>query len=134
MCAHKEKLPTVDELARKHGEFIPAKPGCKWLQDRYSARHAAASTRHGWGAHRYHAQEPMRVSSEDYLAALAAVGPETGPRFKVHPGALSQHCQANDEAKLAALCEHRSACNHDPKANPCELVEHCTAAPVVKGD
>lgn len=94
------KLPTVYELARKYGEFIPAKPGCRWLQDRYSWRHAAADVRHGWASHRYHANEPMRLSDEDYLAALDAVSHPDG--FRVHQGAVSPYCPHTDAAAVAA--------------------------------
>lgn len=97
MCAH--ELSTVDELARKHSQYIPAKEGCPWLQDRYTWQHAAAAARHGWEAHRYHAGEPMRLTDEDYLAALLAVSPETGP-VAVHLGALSEHCPHTDSAPI----------------------------------
>jgi len=97
MCA--EQLLTVDELARKHGHFIPAKRRCRWLQDRYSWQHAAASERHGWRVHKHHAHEPMRLSDEDYLAAIGAV---SGRAIRVHPGALSEHCPHDDEAARTA--------------------------------
>lgn len=101
MSTFAEETFTVDVLARKHKQYIPAKEGCKWLQDRYSWQHAAAAARHGWNDHRYHAGEPMRLTEQDYLSAIAAVSQELGS-FTVHPGAVSEHCPHNDKAAEAA--------------------------------
>ncbi len=58
-------------------------------------QHAAAAALHGWAEHAHHAGAPMRLSAEDYFAALVAASePDTQGNYRPHPGALSRHAPA----------------------------------------
>jgi len=70
--------------------------------------HAAAATLHGWGAHAFHANTPIRLTREEYEGAIKAVldwgkkNPKHDPKdakskepptlpLKAHAPALSKH-------------------------------------------
>lgn len=53
-------------------------------------QHEAASVEHGWKLHEHHEGAPIRLTREDYEAALKAVTPEKGNPVP-HHGALSPH-------------------------------------------
>lgn len=55
-----------------------------------SVEHEVASVLHGWREHEHHAGEPIKLTKEDYLAALAAAMPTEGNPIP-HPAAVSPH-------------------------------------------
>jgi len=63
-------LLSLDELAVKHGQIAPDAPDAG---SRYKWQHRVADVVHGWTAHNYHhAEHQVKLSDDDYLAALAA--------------------------------------------------------------
>ncbi|MFO7178981.1 MAG: hypothetical protein DIU78_009805 [Pseudomonadota bacterium] len=61
----------------------------------YSLAHAAAARLHGWGAHEYHENAPIRITRAAYLAALkAALEPDETGIYWPHAAALSKHAPA----------------------------------------
>ncbi len=82
---------SVDELAYGLGETIVAQrfPGRPVTA---SARHRAASTLHGWADHAHHAGKPMKLTREDYLAALdAAQKTDKHGKAQPHAPAVSEY-------------------------------------------
>jgi hypothetical protein len=69
MSENPETLLTVEELANKHGQRIPRTTS---EDTTFSAAHLNAAVRHGWGREAHHSGAPVRMSSADYLNALAA--------------------------------------------------------------
>lgn len=82
----------VGDLAKKHGEIVKLKFPRRRIVP--SALHAAAAALHGWLDHRHHAGEPMRLTDDEYKAALkAATRPPRGKnKLEPHRPALSEHC------------------------------------------
>jgi len=83
-------------------ETIRLRGGVPGERTGYSAAHAAAARLHGWQAHEYHANEPIRITREAYLAALeAASKPDDQGVYWPHAEALSPHAPAGtpDPAK-----------------------------------
>jgi hypothetical protein len=73
--------------------FFPASELGQPARDAW--KHAAASALHGWAAHAYHQGEPLKLSKEDYEAALQAATTlkeqDGRPTYLPHPAALSPH-------------------------------------------
>lgn len=91
-------LLTVDELAEATGRtFVRQNPKATIP----NAAHAAAAAIHGWKDHAHHTGEAMRLSLEDYEAALqAAAEPPEGKRHLVpHAAALSPYCRISFTAE-----------------------------------
>jgi hypothetical protein len=55
----------------------------------YKWQHNVAAFLHGWTQHEYHSGEPLKLSEDDYLAALKAA--ETG--IEPHAGAVAKGAQ-----------------------------------------
>lgn len=53
-------------------------------------QHESAAMEHGWAQHAHHTGEPIKLTREDYEAALKAVTPEKGNPVP-HAAALSPH-------------------------------------------
>lgn len=83
------ELPTVEQcFARSVVEMPPetaTRPGIERRMAR--AAHEAAATFHGWREHEHHEAAPIRMSFDDYRAALAAADKCSEP----HKQALSPH-------------------------------------------
>ena len=75
------ELKTLPELAAEHGQVAPEHPDGHL----YLWQHRVADVIHGWSVHEYHYQaDPVRLTSEDYLAALESAKGDNVP----HEGAL----------------------------------------------
>lgn len=83
-----QQAMTVSELAVKHGHTFhrPGKDGKMYPtvpahDSPFKAEHAQADVLHGWTKHERKVHEPVRLSDEDYLAALEAAksGKTYGP-------------------------------------------------------
>ena len=94
---------TVVELARRSGRVVKQEhrlrrtPGVVHAS---TPEHKAAAALHGWKAHLEFTGEPMRLTHEDYEAAIAAANiiptvSDGGPPVREpipHQAALSEHC------------------------------------------
>jgi hypothetical protein len=92
-------LKTPDEWAKITGNAQQSTPGVEWVGTlaesgmsgaKFAMAHEIASVLHGWPSHAHHANEPIKLSREDYEAALKAAFPQEG-NPKPHRGALSKH-------------------------------------------
>lgn len=112
-------------VTRRRGATV--EPG---VEHRLSATHAAAATLHGWGAHAYHANEPIRLSKADYEAAIKAVldWGKPNPKFNAagpkstepptlpltaHEPALSPHHPLKRVAEINARIQAEMAAGSD---------------------
>jgi hypothetical protein len=88
--AEPEGRLTVDQWATKM--FPPTERG---MPHRDAWKHGAAEALHGWKLHSHHANEPMRLSREDYLEAIeAASAAQEDGSYQPHGPALSQYLGA----------------------------------------
>ncbi len=78
---------TPDEWARQLGLII--KKRADWQREGFAAEHQGAAMLHGWAEHGHHAGAPIRLTLEDYKAALKAINNSPA---KPHPAALSEYC------------------------------------------
>ena len=81
-----------EDWARETGQIQPLRVAVAMgtaRPDMRSAAHRAASMAHGWEARRYRNEDPVRLTREDYLAALkAAQGSDARGRVRTHAPAL----------------------------------------------
>lgn len=102
------ELKSPREWALITGNGPKAKPGVLWTGNGLagmsrpmgSVEHEVASVLHGWREHEHHANEPMLLTLEDYLAALKASHPQEGNPIP-HPAALSPHKGGRIRVRLA---------------------------------
>lgn len=93
---------TPAELAELTGNVTAARAGIRLNgaspEPAYSWQHEAASQLHGWKQHEHDAGEPLRMTRDDYEAALkAASEPVTRngrTDYEPHRAALSQYAPA----------------------------------------
>jgi len=96
---HDDGKRTPEDWAR---ELFPT--GDRGFQHRDAYKHGAASALHQWDAFAYHTGQPLRLSREDYEAALKAATTleqvertredgetETVPDYKPHAAAVGQY-------------------------------------------
>lgn len=105
------ELPTVSELAAKHGHTFHklGKDGKQypsvWAHDSvFKQEHLQADVLHGWSKYEHHASESVRLSDEDYLAAIAAAktGKTHAPANKRTAEEAAQKQASRDAAKKGA--------------------------------
>jgi len=77
-----ERLRSPHDWAAAKGLYVKTNPHVPQTVDHYRWRHAIADKLHGWSDHDYHyADDPVRLSEQDYDAALKAAAnyPNTQP-------------------------------------------------------
>ena len=83
---------TTDEWPLRLGLFTTSKKLGKTPRIKTPIwQHRSAAALHGWEQHKHDTQEPMKITEEDYQAALKAI--EGQPPLEPHKGALSKHCK-----------------------------------------
>jgi len=86
------KRLTLHELATKHDQVaVVPRPGTELARDvkPYKWQHNVADFLHGWTKHEYHSGESLRLTEDDYLAALKAA--ENG--IEPHAAAVAKGAQ-----------------------------------------